>query len=106
MNAQYSAGAVRQIGRLALMLSCDQIVSVIQHKIDTALTNLSNIRLRVHIMTGLGGSTGSGIFLDVCYIVQKIINDIRTIIITPKDLPMGLRYILMTENHSILHLFQ
>lgn len=75
MNAQYSAGAVRQIGRLALMLSCDQIVSVIQHKIDTALTNLSNIRLRVHIMTGLGGSTGSGIFLDVCYIVQKIIND-------------------------------
>ena len=34
------------------------------------------VDVNVHIFSGLGGGTGAGTFLDVCYLVQKALDDI------------------------------
>lgn len=74
-DAIYGAGGIRQVGRLLLMLNVERIVSSIRDKITLAITNLKDTPVHIHIFTGMGGGTGAGIFLDICYIVQKILND-------------------------------
>ena len=70
------AGAVRQLGRLLMMLKSDTIKTVIIRKIQTAQFGLQNANVNIHILTGLGGGTGSGIFLDICYIVRHILKQL------------------------------
>ncbi len=67
----------RQIGRLLLMLYCRKFVTKLTHMITEACIDLAdNAAVNVHIFTGLGGSTGSGTFLDVCYIVQHVLDQL------------------------------
>lgn len=73
-NALAGAGGVRQIGRLLVMQNVDKIVSKIKNKIDAARINLNNKPIHIHIFTGMGGGTGSGTFLDICYIVNHILS--------------------------------
>lgn len=62
----------RQIGRLLLMMKSDAFVSRIASLIMDALRGLpEGVDINVHIFSGLCGGTGSGIFLDVCYLVQR-----------------------------------
>ena len=75
LAADAGAGAVRQIGRLLFMMKVDTVISAIQRKIANALSGLRGNSVNIHIFTGLCGGTGSGIFLDLCYIVQKILRD-------------------------------
>ena len=76
LSANAGAGAVRQIGRLLFMMKVDTVVSAIRTKIANALAGLGGNSVNIHIFTGLCGGTGSGIFLDVCYILQKILDDL------------------------------
>lgn len=66
----------RQNARLLLMLHCKEITEALRKKL--LLINSGNPKksTSVHIMTGLSGNLGSGIMLDVCYLVQKIAKDV------------------------------
>lgn len=71
------AGAVRQIGRLLLMQKSSEFV----HKMEILITEAKkglpeNSNLNIHIFSGLGGGTGSGIFLDICYLVQHALKNV------------------------------
>lgn len=62
---------VRQIGRLLFMQLSKEFECKIEELIESVKRNLpSDAPLNIHIFTGMCGGTGSGIFLDVCYIVQ------------------------------------
>ena len=74
-DAVDGAGGIRQVGRLLLIQNIAKVVSTIKKKITLAITNLKNKPVNIHIFTGLGGGTGAGTFLDICYIVQKILKD-------------------------------
>lgn len=71
LNASAGAGGVRQIGRLLLMQSSREFERKVEELIESAKRNLpGDAPLNIHIFTGIGGGTGSGTFMDVCYIVQ------------------------------------
>ena len=76
LQSNQGAGGVRQIGRYflidksaALKSKLDQVFTAAVQTSDAA--NNTNKEVNIHIMTGLGGGTGAGTFLDVCYIVRK-----------------------------------
>ena len=66
------AGAIRQIGRFQIMNKSAAFMSRVEQEINEAKAGLVNPTVNVHIFTGLSGGTGSGCFLDVCYMVQHI----------------------------------
>ena len=71
-------GGTRQIGRLLLMMKSDAFVRRVEFLIMDALRGLpAGVDINVHIFSGLCGGTGSGIFLDVCYLVQKALGYYR-----------------------------
>jgi hypothetical protein len=72
-NAEAGAGGVRQIGRLLVIQNVDKIVNALSNKIDLARTDLSDRPINIHIFTGMGGGTGSGCFLDICYILKHVL---------------------------------
>lgn len=75
LSAEAGAGGVRQIGRLLLLQNCQKFVTKLTHMITEARTGLmGNPNVNIHIFTGLGGGTGAGTFLDVCYIVQHVLS--------------------------------
>lgn len=71
------AGGVRQMGRLLLFQRCPQFIQKLASLITSARAGLApTAELSIHIFTGLGGGTGSGIFLDVCYLVQYVLSNL------------------------------
>lgn len=76
LSAKAGAGAVRQIGRLLLIQKASQFVQRVAQCVRTARTGLPDgTAVYIHIFTGMGGGTGSGTFLDACYLVQKALED-------------------------------
>lgn len=76
-SATAGAGGVRQIGRLLLIQKSDQFVHKVSLLVNDAKRGFpTGVDVNVHIFAGMGGGTGSGTFLDVCYLVQKALNDI------------------------------
>lgn len=70
------AGGIRQVGRYMLMDKSQRFLSQVEEEINRAKAGLVNPRVNVHIFAGLSGGTGSGCFLDVCYMVRSIIQEI------------------------------
>mgnify|MGYP002587880185 CR=1 FL=1 len=66
----------RQVGRYLLVCSAEKIYKKLKTEMQNALNASSNSKLRVHICTGLSGATGSGIFLDICYLVRMAMEEI------------------------------
>ena len=75
-DARTGAGGVRQVGRLLMMMKSDRIKEIIIHKINSAMQGLAGANLNIHVFTGMSGGTGSGIFLDICYIIRHIIEEL------------------------------
>lgn len=65
------AGGVRQMGRYLLISRVSELQEKIRNKCTLALENAGTANLDVYIFAGISGGTGSGCFLDTCYIVQK-----------------------------------
>lgn len=73
------AGGIRQAGRLLFMLKAESIYN----KLKGIVTNLLAIKpgetpfqsISIVIVTGISGGTGSGIFLDVPYMLQHIMTN-------------------------------
>ena len=72
-SAEAGAGGVRQIGRLLLFQNCTSFVSKLTNLITEARRDLTESEINIHIFTGIGGGTGAGTFLDVCYLVQHVL---------------------------------
>jgi serine/threonine protein kinase len=78
-----SAGGVRAFGRLALFDNYRLVAQRVRQEIETFLTDaplaeaakntklgLRTNRPRAYVLAGLGGGTGSGMFLDVAYLLR------------------------------------
>ena len=71
------SGGVRQIGRLLMIEKSNAFLSRVKDLVTEAKRGFSHgVDVNIHIFSGVGGGTGSGIFLDVCYLVQKALYDI------------------------------
>ena len=62
----------RQIGRILMMDKSAAFMSRVEQEINAAKAGLTSPTVNVHIFAGLSGSTGSGCFLDVCYMARHI----------------------------------
>lgn len=72
LSATAGAGGVRQIGRLLMLEKSSEFVSRVQRTVTDATRGIQGgAEIIIHIFTGIGGGTGSGTFLDVCYLVQE-----------------------------------
>ncbi|MCL2372504.1 MAG: hypothetical protein FWC78_03780 [Defluviitaleaceae bacterium] len=72
-QVKHGAGGIRQAGRLLLTINSNNVVSMLTEKINRLTSNRNaNNLLYVFIAAGCAGGTGSGIFIDVPYIVRKI----------------------------------
>ena len=67
------AGGIRQVGRYLLIKNAQKIRSAITSKINVARAGLGKAAMDVYIFAGISGGTGSGCFIDVCYIVRDVI---------------------------------
>lgn len=66
---------MRQIGRFFLINKASALKAKIGEKCITALCGLGPLSLNIYILAGLSGGTGSGCFLDTCYIVRKFLEE-------------------------------
>ena len=66
---------IRQIGRMQLFMNLDEVISRISSKIEKLLMKQllrQQKRLVIYVCSGISGGTGSGILLDVAYILYNI----------------------------------
>lgn len=75
-EASRGAGGIRQVGRFLLVDKGEALFAKIKSIMESALTAAKTGELDVHICAGLSGGTGSGTFLDVCYLVRKALIEI------------------------------
>ena len=70
-------GGIRQVGRLLMMDRSTAFIGKIQSMVHSAKEGLSGdeVPVNIHIFSGLCGGTGSGAFLDVCYLIREAIKD-------------------------------
>lgn len=68
------AAGIRQAGRLILFLNAQKVYAALAKKIKKISIgyDLSKTRIDVYIFTGIGGGTGSGMFVDISYLVRYI----------------------------------
>lgn len=73
------ANGIRQIGRLMLFHNFQrvsaQINAVLKSIVSRAQVKSNNPQ--IFILTGIGGGTGSGIFLDIAYLIRKLTGDLH-----------------------------
>ena len=62
----------RQVGRFRMMVNSKKFMERVECEIVKARGYFGHPRLNIHIISGLCGGTGSGCFLDVCYMVRSI----------------------------------
>ncbi len=71
------AGGIRQVGKYLLSKKASRLRDVFRSMISSAITGLkAGFDLNIYIMAGIGGGTGSGCFIDVCYIMQQVLEDL------------------------------
>ena len=68
------AGGVRQVGRFLLLSKAPELMNVIEQKCTAALMG-TDPSIDVYVFAGISGGTGSGCFLDTCYIVRKALEN-------------------------------
>ena len=69
-QADDGAGGIRQLGRFLLFDKAAKFVAEVKNKLTEAMKGLAGASVYVHVFSGLSGGTGSGTFLDVCYLVR------------------------------------
>ena len=69
------AGGIRQVGRAMLADKAGEFVRKVESVLSEAMSGLSGPEIYIHVFSGLSGGTGSGCFLDACYLIRKIIAD-------------------------------
>ena len=72
-TATNGAGGVRQVGRYLLVRRASEFVSKVRDMVTEAMVDANGNKRKVyaHVFSGLSGGTGSGTFLDACYLVRE-----------------------------------
>lgn len=73
MLSPQGAGGIRQMGRFMLLSKASSLFTEIQGKCRLALRTRECNSLDIYIFAGISGGTGSGCFLDTCYLVRKVV---------------------------------
>ena len=73
--SRVSSGGIRQVGRFMMMDHSAALAARLEQEIRTARRDLVAPELNIHILAGLSGGTGSGCFLDICYLVRSLLSD-------------------------------
>ena len=66
---------VRQVGRYHLISRVEELKEKIKLACTSAMQAVQNSSLAVYIFAGISGTTGSGCFIDTCYIVRQVMNE-------------------------------
>lgn len=67
---------IRQMGRALFMLYSGMIDAAIHDALISTSKDLTmGSPINIHIFAGLGGGTGSGSFLDLCYIIRRMMKN-------------------------------
>ena len=74
-DAGNGAGGIRQVGRYLLIDKAAALKAKLTAIINEAMLGVTG-DINVHIFSGLSGGTGSGTFIDVCYIVQNVLESL------------------------------
>ena len=80
------AAGIRQAGRLILFLNFQRIYDALQRKLRKISEHYdaSKCRPKIYLFAGIGGGTGSGMFIDLSYMMRSIQNvDLQGIIFMP-----------------------
>lgn len=72
MKDPAGAGGIRQMGRYLLVSKAASLANAIQTKCQQALRERGSTTLDVYIFAGISGGTGSGCFIDTCYLIRKV----------------------------------
>lgn len=73
MDGDQGAGGNRQAGRFCLFKKALALRIKLCKIINQVKTKTGRPNVQVHIFAGISGGTGSGCFLDVCYILRDIL---------------------------------
>lgn len=76
-DASKGAGGTRQVGRYLLSKRAEELKNRLKEMVNEAVTDIENCAVNVYIMAGIAGGTGSGCFVDVCYIMRKVLTDLK-----------------------------
>lgn len=72
----HGAGGMRQQGRLRLFCNIQQVMRAVQIALLSGYWSHTK-KVRIFLMAGLGGGTGSGTFLDMAYIVRQLAEELE-----------------------------
>lgn len=75
MLSPQGAGGIRQVGRYLLMSKIGELEKQIESKCRAALKKRESQSLDIYVFAGISGGTGSGCFLDTCYIIRQIVEN-------------------------------
>ena len=78
MSGCQNTGGIRQIGRFLMMEKSEEFMNRLAKEIQLAMQGLDNPKVNIHVFTSLGGGTGSGCYLDVCYMIRHILHQTDT----------------------------
>ena len=71
--AEAGAGGIRQMGRFMLLQHAQEVYEKIRSAIYSAMEGMdSSGQVNIHIVAGISGGTGSGCFIDTCYLVRQV----------------------------------
>jgi serine/threonine protein kinase len=121
-----SSGGVRAFGRLALLDNYRAVAQRVRQEVEAFLTDaplteadrmtglgLRTNRPRAYVITGLGGGTGSGMFIDLAYLIRHELRGVgysRPEVVgvlfappadkrSPRNAALGNAYAALTELH-------
>lgn len=76
-DASAGAGGIRQVGKYLLSKKASELYNKFRDMIMSSVTGLgSDFDINIYIMAGIGGGTGSGCYVDVCYLMQQALSDL------------------------------
>ena len=78
MQGDKGAGGNRQAGRFCLFKRAGALRTKLDQLIKQTMAASGKANIQVHVFTGISGGTGSGSFLDVCYILRDLLKDINS----------------------------
>lgn len=73
LSTHLDSAAIRQIGRFLFFNQVTRFMQLLEKNIREARMSIDTDNINIYIITSLCGGTGSGCFLDVCYLTREML---------------------------------
>lgn len=80
LTGDKGAGGNRQAGRFCLFKRVGALRAKLDELVKQTMAAAGKPNIQVHIFAGISGGTGSGTFLDICYILREVLGNINSIV--------------------------